>query len=79
MTTLQITEDEIHSKRANFINKEIQDLFWINLVTCPDCSMIHSSFDYENSPHPMMVKQKWWIDCRCWVWFFHHEAPDLFY
>jgi hypothetical protein len=72
-------EDMIISKRANFINQEIKDLFWITLVTCPDCSAIHSSYDSENVPHPNFPKNKWWIDCRCGNWFFHQDAPDLFY
>lgn len=73
------TEEEMKAQRARFINEEIQELFLITLVTCPECSAIHSSYDYTKIAHPLFPKSKWWVDCRCWNWFFCHDAPDLFY
>lgn len=73
-----MTEQEIKAQRARFLNNEIQELYWINLVTCPKCWMIHNSsnFDYKKNNE---MEYKLFIDCRCWLGFFHHEAPDLFY
>lgn len=65
--------------KADIINQMILDEYWITLVQCPECWMIHSSHDSKDTAHQLFPTNKWWIDCRCWKGFFHHEAPDLFY
>lgn len=39
-TAQELHDAEVHSKRANFINEEIADLFGINIVQCPHCSCL---------------------------------------
>lgn len=62
------TEDKIKAQRARFLNNEIQELYWILLVTCPICWAILSTDKETNNPY-----------CNhCQATFLPHESPDLF-
>lgn len=61
----------IHGQYVRFIKEEIRHLFWIHLVTCPDCSCILSDYDWRlpNNVYCPVCK----IDIE------EHDCPDLFY
>lgn len=62
-------EATIRAKRAEFINYEIQELYWINLVTCWQCGEIFSHDIWKETivcPHCKFASEP------C-------DFPDLFY
>ena len=73
MITDKRTQEEhealVKIKRANFINEEIQDLYWIHLVTCWKCGSIEII-------KPMSTH----VTCQsCFAYDEACHFPDLFY
>lgn len=70
----EVVEARIHNQRVTFLEEEIREMFWILLVTCPECGCINS-LGSEEPIEPLGEHQ-----CFKCLWRFRQdEYPDLFY